>query len=106
VIQEFQHSLESKLIEVMIYKMLPIQFVSNINLIQMWLMKVTYKMKNTPIQELQHSLESKLIESMNMKMLSIQFVPNVNSTQIWLMEVMNMKVRGVQLVSTANLIQL
>jgi hypothetical protein len=34
LIQEFQHSLESKLIEVMIYKMLPIQFVSNVNLIQ------------------------------------------------------------------------
>jgi hypothetical protein len=34
LIQEFQHYLESKLIEVAIDKMPPIQFVSNVNLIQ------------------------------------------------------------------------
>jgi hypothetical protein len=33
-IQEFQHSLESKCIEVMNDKMLPIQFVLSVNLIQ------------------------------------------------------------------------
>jgi 5-bromo-4-chloroindolyl phosphate hydrolysis protein len=35
LIQEFQHSLESKLIEVMKSKMLSIQFESDVNLIQM-----------------------------------------------------------------------
>jgi hypothetical protein len=34
LIQEFQHSLESRLIEVMIYKMRQIQFVLSMNLIQ------------------------------------------------------------------------
>jgi hypothetical protein len=46
LIQEFQHSLESKLIEVMILKMLQIQFVSSVNLIQMKLMKVIHNWKN------------------------------------------------------------
>jgi hypothetical protein len=41
-IQEFQHSLESRLIEVMIHQMPPIQFVFSVNLIQMTLMKVIY----------------------------------------------------------------
>jgi hypothetical protein len=59
------------LIEVMIHKMQMIQFVSSVNLIQMWLMKVRYKMKNISIQELQHRLESKLIEWMNLKMYMI-----------------------------------
>jgi predicted secreted acid phosphatase len=46
--------LESKSIEVMIHKMPPIQFVSNVNLIQMKLMKVIYNLKNTMIQEFQY----------------------------------------------------
>jgi hypothetical protein len=74
--------LESKLIEVMIYKMLPIQFVSSVNLIQMWLMKVIYNMKNILNKEFQHYLESKLIEVMIHKMLSIQFGSSVNLIQI------------------------
>jgi hypothetical protein len=35
LVQEFHHSLEPQLIEVMKMKMLPIQFVSSMNLIQM-----------------------------------------------------------------------
>jgi hypothetical protein len=35
LIQEFQHDLELRLIEVMIDEMLPIQFGSSVNLIQM-----------------------------------------------------------------------
>jgi hypothetical protein len=81
-IQEFQHSLESKLIEVMIHKMPPVQFVSNANLIQMKLMKVIYNVKNLPNKEFQRSLESKLIEVMKMKMFPIQFASNVNLIQM------------------------
>jgi retron-type reverse transcriptase len=82
LIQEFQHSLESRLIHVMSHKMLPIQFVLNVNLIQMKVMKVIRKMKNISIQEFQHFLESKLIEVMNIKMLQIQFVSSVNLVQM------------------------
>jgi hypothetical protein len=83
MIQEFQHSVESKLIEVMKMKMLPIQFVSSVDLIQMWLMKVICNIKNMLIQEFQHSLELQLIEVMKMKMkiLLIQFVSSVNLIQ-------------------------
>jgi hypothetical protein len=80
--QEFQHSVESKLIEVMIYEMLPIQFVVSVNLIQIGLMKVIHNIKNNMIQEFQHYLESKLIEVVNMKMLMIQFVSIVNLIQM------------------------
>jgi hypothetical protein len=80
--QEFQYFLESKLIEVMKMKMLPIQFVSIVNLIQMKLMKAIYNLKNILIQEFQHFLESKLIEVMKMKMLPIQFVSIVNWIQM------------------------
>jgi hypothetical protein len=56
LIQQFQHSVESKLIQVMIHKMLLIQFVSIVNLIQSWLMKVIHNMKNWMIQEFQYCL--------------------------------------------------
>jgi hypothetical protein len=79
LIQKFQHFLKSRLIQVMIHKMFPIQFVSRVNLIQMWLMKAIYNMKNIWTQEFQHSLESRLIEVMNHEMLPIQFV----SKWIW-----------------------
>jgi hypothetical protein len=82
LIQEFQHSLESRLIEAMIHKMLPIQFVSRVNLIQIWLIKVIDILKNILIQEFQHSLESRLIQVMNMKMRTIQFVLSANLIQI------------------------
>jgi hypothetical protein len=75
------------LIEVMKMKMFPIQFASNVNLIQMWLMKVICNMKNVSIQEFQHSLESKLIEVLKMKMFPIQFASNVNLIQMRLMKV-------------------
>jgi hypothetical protein len=81
MIQEFQHSLESRLIQVMNGKMSTIQFVSNVNLIQMWLMKVIYKMKNILIQEFPYSLELKLIEDMIQKIQPIQFVSSVNLIQ-------------------------
>jgi hypothetical protein len=42
--QEFQHFLELRLIEVMIHKMLAIQFMSNVHLIQIRLKSVTLKM--------------------------------------------------------------
>jgi hypothetical protein len=79
--------LELRLIEVMIDEMLPIQFGSSVNLIQMWLMKVIYILKNILIQEFQHSLESRLIEVMIHEMLPIQFVSSVNLIQMWLMKV-------------------
>jgi hypothetical protein len=41
LIQEFQHSLESKWIQVMKMKMIPIQFVSNEDLIQIQSTEVT-----------------------------------------------------------------
>jgi hypothetical protein len=44
----------------MIYKMHTIQFVSNVNLIQIRLMKVIYNMKNILIQEFQYYVESQL----------------------------------------------
>jgi hypothetical protein len=57
-IQEFEHSLESILTQVMNMKMHSIQFVLIVNLIQMKWMKVIHNMKNTPIQEFENSLES------------------------------------------------
>jgi hypothetical protein len=68
LIQEFQHCLESKQIEVMKMKRLLIQFALIVKVIQMKLMKVTDNMKNILIQEFQHCLEPKLIEVMKMKM--------------------------------------
>jgi hypothetical protein len=50
----------------MIDEMLPIEFVSNVNLIQMRLMKVISNLKNMLIHELHRCLESRLIEVMNM----------------------------------------
>jgi hypothetical protein len=81
-IQGFQHSLESRSAEVMNVKMLPIQFVSTMNLIQMKLMKMVSNCKNISNKEFQHSLESKLIEVMKMKILPIQFVSSVNLIQM------------------------
>jgi hypothetical protein len=82
MVQEFQRCLELWLIEVMIHKMLPIRFVSIVNLIQMWLMKVIYNLKNIFFQEVQHCVESKVIEVMKIKILRIQFVLRVNLIQI------------------------
>jgi hypothetical protein len=55
-----------------------IQFVSRVNLIQMWLIKVIYILKNISNERFQYCLESKLIEVMKMKIHPIQFVPIVN----------------------------
>jgi hypothetical protein len=54
MIQEFQHFVELKLMEVMNIKMLLIQFESIVNLIQMKLMKVIYNVRNMMIQEFQY----------------------------------------------------
>jgi hypothetical protein len=51
LIQEFQHSLESKLIEVMIMKMLLIQFVLIVKVIQMKVMKAIDNVENNLMQE-------------------------------------------------------
>jgi hypothetical protein len=67
MIQEFQHFVEFQLIQVMIGKMLLIQFESIVNWIQMKLMKGSNKMKNMMIQEFQHFVEFQLIEMMKMK---------------------------------------
>jgi CRISPR/Cas system CSM-associated protein Csm2 small subunit len=75
---EFQHCMESKLIEVMNDKMQMIQFVSIVNLIQMKLMKVIDKMKNISNQEFQQCEESQVIEVMKMKKQMIQFLLIVN----------------------------
>jgi hypothetical protein len=74
-----------------------IQFVSSVNLIQIWLMKVISSHENIVIQQFRYSLKSKLIEVMNIKMQIIQFVSTVNLTQMWLMQVIyNMKNNLVQ----------
>jgi hypothetical protein len=55
--KEFQHWMESQLIEVMNLKMQMIQFVSIVNVIQMKWMKVIYMMKNKRNKEFQHLME-------------------------------------------------
>jgi hypothetical protein len=85
--KEFQHFLESILIEAMNMKVQMIQFVSIVNLIQMKLIKVIYNMKNMKNQEFQHFSESILIEVMNMKMHLIRFVSIVNLIQMKSIEV-------------------
>jgi hypothetical protein len=82
MIQQFQQCLESRFIEVMKMKMLAIQFVSSVNLIQMKLMKVLYNMKNILIQQFQQSLELRLSEVMTHKILAGQFVSRANLIQI------------------------
>jgi hypothetical protein len=126
---EFQHGMESRLIQVIKTKMHMIQFVSIVNWIQMKLMKVIYNLKNIPNKEFQHWMESKLIEVMKMQMHLIQFVSIVNLIQMKLMkgfynlknmmnkefqhlmesqliEVMKMKMPLIQFVSIVNLIQM
>jgi hypothetical protein len=66
----------------MTMKMQTIQFVSSVNMIQMWLMKVIDNSKNSLIQEFQHFVELQLIEVMTMKMLPLQFVSSVNLIQM------------------------
>jgi hypothetical protein len=61
-------------IELMILKMLLIQFVPIVKAIQMRLMKVGNKMKNILNQEIQYDLESRLIKVVIQKMPSMQFV--------------------------------
>jgi hypothetical protein len=78
LIQEFWHHLESRLIEVMNHEMLPIQFVSNVNWIQMWLITVVHKMKSILSQEFQHSLGSKLPEVRKWKCFRF------NSCEVWI----------------------
>jgi hypothetical protein len=56
--KEFQHSMESELIEVMNLQMQMIQFVPIVNLIQMKVMKVIDNMKNILNKEFQHWMES------------------------------------------------
>jgi CRISPR/Cas system CSM-associated protein Csm2 small subunit len=80
--KEFQHWMESKLIEVMKMKMQMIQFVSIVNWIQTKLRKVIYNMKNMWNKEFQHWMESQLIEVMKMKMHLTQFASSVNQIQI------------------------
>jgi hypothetical protein len=67
MIQEFQHSVEFQLIEVMKMKILLIQFKSIVNLIQMKLMKVIYTYKNIMIQEFSYSVEFQVVEVMKMR---------------------------------------
>jgi hypothetical protein len=64
---------EFQSIEVMKMKMLPIEFKSIVNLIQMKSMKLTCILQNMMIQEFQHSVEFQAIEVMKRKMLPIQF---------------------------------
>jgi hypothetical protein len=56
--KEFQHWMESKLIEVMKMDIEMTQFVSIVNLIQMKLMKMIDMMKNMMNKEFQHWMES------------------------------------------------
>jgi hypothetical protein len=88
--KDFQHWMESQLIEVMKLKMQMIQFVSIVILIQMKSMKVNNNMKNISNKEFQHLMESQLIQVMNMKMQMIQFVSIVILIQMKLMKVIYM----------------
>jgi hypothetical protein len=85
-IQEFEHASESKLIQVMKIKLPMTQFVPTVNLIQMKLMKVIHKMKNTPIPKFEHSLESVSIQVLKVKMPEIRLRGNEYSLQIKLMK--------------------
>jgi hypothetical protein len=58
LIQEFQHCLESSLIEVMSYKMLLVQFVSTVNLIR----KQRFPIANT-LSDKQSPQESRFAEA-------------------------------------------
>jgi hypothetical protein len=87
MIQEFQHFVELKLIEVMIFEMHLIQFDSIVNLTQMKLMKVMHTMRNMMIQEFQHFAEFQLIEVMIFEMHLIQLDSIVNAIQMRLSEV-------------------
>jgi hypothetical protein len=82
--------MESKSIEVVNMKMLLIQFVSIVNLIQMKLMKVIDTMKSMMNKEFQRWMEYHLIEVMKMKMQMIQFVSIVNLIQMKLINVIHM----------------
>jgi hypothetical protein len=62
--KEFQHSVETKLIEVMKMKMQMFQFMSIVTSIQVKLIKGIDNMKNRMNKEFQHSMESRLIEVM------------------------------------------
>jgi hypothetical protein len=56
--KEFQHFVESQLIEVKKMTMQMVRFVSILNVIQMKLMKVSNIMKNMMNKECQHFVES------------------------------------------------
>jgi hypothetical protein len=68
--KEFQHWMESKLIEVIKMRTLLIQLVSIVNQVQMKLTKVISMMN----REFQHLMELQLMEVMNMEMHMIEFV--------------------------------
>jgi hypothetical protein len=85
--KEFQHFVESQLIEVRMTKMHLIQFASILNLIQMKLMKVSHRLQNMMNKEFRHFVESQLIKVRMMKMQMIQFVSRLNLIQMKLMKV-------------------
>jgi hypothetical protein len=58
LILEFQHGLESTVIEVMNMEMRLIQVVLIVKMVQMKSMKVSHKMKNSMIQKFEHMNES------------------------------------------------
>jgi hypothetical protein len=74
---EFQHFVESQLIEVRNTKIQLIQFRSRLNLIQKRLMKMFDVLKRMINKEFQHFVESQLIEvrKMKMQMIDITFLP-------------------------------
>jgi hypothetical protein len=61
-VQEFQHDMESQLIQVSRMKTRLIQFVAMMMVIQMKLMKMRSNLKNMTIQGFQHDMESQLIQ--------------------------------------------
>jgi serine/threonine protein kinase len=127
--KEFQHCVESELIEVMNFQMQMIQFVSLVDLIQRIWMKIIHNLKNMMNKQFQNSVESRWIEVMNMKMQMIQFVSIVNLIQMkWmkiiytmenmtnqefqhcmeskLVDVMNIEMHSLYFVSIVNVIQM
>jgi hypothetical protein len=70
-------------------KMPPIPFVSMMQLIRMWLMKVISNANNGMDQNSQHYLESRLIEVMISTIVPMQFVSSMNVIQLRLMRVID-----------------
>jgi hypothetical protein len=82
LIQEFQHSLESKLIEVMNMKMLSIQFVSIVNLLQIQSIEVTeassakvaFHQISEALSQFESNPESRTAKSQQKSVLSVKFL--------------------------------